>query len=143
MAISPPSDLILDVAKAADPLEIREASNRLRTLAADTGGAGFGLAFSSAQATTPSQTGLDMFRAPGASAAAPAKSPAEKFEAMVLTQFVETMLPNDAEMVFGEGSTGEIWKSMLAEQVAGQLAASGGIGVADLISDTLNKGAKA
>lgn len=143
MAISPPSDLILDVAKAADPREIREASNRLRTMASDAGGAGFGLAFASAESSAPSQTGPDMFRTSGAGAMPSGKSPAEKFEAMVLTQFVETMLPDDAEMVFGEGSTGEIWKSMLAEQVAGQLAASGGIGVADLISDTLNKGAKA
>lgn len=70
-------------------------------------------------------------------------SPAHKFEALVLHQFVETMLPDDASTVFGEGSTGEIWKSMLAEQVADQMASSGGIGIADLLSDTLNKGSVA
>lgn len=143
MAISPPSDLILDVAKAADPMEIKEAANRLKTLATDAGGAGFNLAYSSAKAGTLESAGLDMFR-PGARVDTPSqKSPAEKFEAMILTQFVETMLPKDAEMVYGKGTTGEIWKSMLAEQVAGQLAAGGGIGVADLLSDTLNQGAKA
>ncbi len=143
MAISPPSDLILDVAKAADPMEIKEAARRLKTLAANASGAGFNLAYSSAMVGSPDGAGIDVFRPGGTTDAPSQKSPAEKFEAMILTQFVETMLPKDAEMVFGKGTTGEIWKSMLAEQVAGQLAASGGIGVADLISDTLNQGAKA
>jgi hypothetical protein len=142
MAISPPSDLILDVAKAADPTEIREASNRLKSIAASGDGSGFSLAFDSARSGAPSGTSFDMFRSGSVDTGASQKSPAEKFEAMILTQFVETMLPKDAEMVFGKGTTGEIWKSMLAEQVAGQLAASGGIGVADLISDTLKQGAK-
>jgi Rod binding domain-containing protein len=62
---------------------------------------------------------------------------------MILSQFVETMLPDDSEAVFGSGTAGEIWKSMLAEQVANQLAASGGVGIAGLISDTLEKGVKA
>ncbi|WP_420415025.1 rod-binding protein [Roseibium sp.] len=142
MAISPPSDLILDVAKAADPMEIKQAANRLKTMAATASGADFSLAFDSAKAGIPGAAAFDLFR-PGSAAETPAqKSPAEKFEAMILTQFVETMLPKDAEMVFGKGTTGEIWKSMLAEQVAGQLAASGGVGVADLISDTLTQGAK-
>ncbi|QDG77436.1 rod-binding protein [Labrenzia sp. PHM005] len=142
MAISPPSDLILDVAKAADPMEIKEAANRLKTMAVNASGADFSLAFYSAKAGTPGTAGFDLFR-PGSAGETPAqKSPAEKFEAMILTQFVETMLPKEAEMVFGKGTTGEIWKSMLAEQVAGQLAASGGVGVADLISDTLTQGAK-
>ncbi|MEP3427765.1 MAG: rod-binding protein [Roseibium sp.] len=141
MAIAPPSDLILDVAKAADPMEIREATNRLRALAATATGDGFKLAYDSAAGAANS--GLDPFRTSGSVGNPAQKSPAEKFEAMILTQFVETMLPKDAEMVFGKGTTGEIWKSMLAEQVANQLAASGGIGVADIISDTLVQGTKA
>lgn len=141
MAIAPPSDLILDVAKAADPIEIREATNRLRTLAATATGDGFKLAYDSAAGATNS--GQGPFRTSGSVGNPAQKSPAEKFEAMILTQFVETMLPKDAEMVFGKGTTGEIWKSMLAEQVANQLAASGGIGVADIISDTLAQGTKA
>ncbi|MEP3047881.1 MAG: rod-binding protein [Roseibium sp.] len=141
MAIAPPSDLILDVAKAADPIEIREATNRLRSMAVNAAGDGFKLAYDSA--SDSGQSGLDPFRPSGSVSNPAQKSPAEKFEAMILTQFVETMLPNDAEKVFGKGTTGEIWKSMLAEQVANQLAASGGIGVADIISDTLAQGTKA
>lgn len=137
MAISPPSDLILDVAKAADPVELRDATSRLRSIAAGGSGEGFALAFQDA-----SSHAFDVgtrFRAAGSSNAAPAKTPGEDFEAMILTQFVETMLPDDAEQVFGKGSSGEIWKSMLAEQVATQLAASGGVGIADMINDSLTQ----
>ncbi|GAB4543404.1 MAG: rod-binding protein [Roseibium sp.] len=137
MAISPPSDLILDVAKAADPAGLAEATSRLRSIAEGASGAGFSLAFQSVSNRVTSAD--NSVRATGTHVNEAAKSPGEKFEAMILTQFVETMLPDDAEMVFGKGASGEIWKSMLAEQVATQLAASGGVGIADLISDSLQK----
>ncbi len=143
MAITPPSDLILEVSKAADPVGLREATSRLRSIAAGGSGDGFALAFKGASSrVSPDGNG---FRAAGSTAlgGSAARSPGEKFEAMILTQFVETMLPDDAEMVFGKGASGEIWKSMLAEQVATQLAASGGVGIADMISDSLEHGVKA
>jgi hypothetical protein len=140
MAIAPPSDLILDVAKAADPASLQQATSRLRTIASSATGEGFGLAF--AGASDQAGQAFDSFAKTAASSVELQKSPAEKFEAMILSQFVETMLPDNAEAVFGEGATGEIWKSMMAEQVAGQLAASGGVGIADLISGTLNEQVK-
>jgi len=141
MAISPPSDLILDVAKAADPVHMAEATNRLRSLSAGGSGEEFQLAF--ADASNHASADITGFRPAGSDAGAVARSPAKQFEAMILTQFVETMLPQETEEIFGKGTAGEIWKSMLAEQVANQLAASGGVGIADLISDTLNKGVNA
>lgn len=138
MAIAPPSDLVLDVVRAADPQDMKLAAAKLQRLAKTAGataadGTGFKTAIDYTRASTTRET----------SAQTPvfgAQSPAQKFEAMVLTQFVETMLPDDASSVFGEGNTGEIWKSMMAEQIANQLAASGGIGIAGLLSDDLNKG---
>ncbi|MHA7772929.1 rod-binding protein [Roseibium sp. M-1] len=141
MAISPPSDLILDVVKAADPVSLADATERLRSISAGGSGEGFQLAFTGA--SNRASTEMSSVRATGTDTAAVTKSPAKQFEAMILTQFVETMLPQDSEEIFGKGAAGEIWKSMLAEQVANQLAASGGVGIADLISDTLNKGVKA
>ncbi|MEM9634772.1 MAG: rod-binding protein [Pseudomonadota bacterium] len=141
MAISPPSDLILDVAKAADPVNLQEATSRLRSIASSETGEGFDLAF--AGASGRAEEAFDGFRETATTDVEQHKSPAEKFEAMILSQFVETMLPDNAEAVFGEGATGEIWKSMMAEQVAGQLAASGGVGIADLISGKLNEQVKA
>jgi hypothetical protein len=54
-----------------------------------------------------------------------------QFEAFVLQTFIQSMFPKDAEHVFGGGIAGSYWSSMLAEQVAGQVAKGGGIGIAD------------
>ena len=62
-----------------------------------------------------------------------ARKAAEEFEAFVLQSFVEAMLPREAESVFGRGTAGAFWKSMLAEQLARELTRSGGVGIARLI----------
>ena len=59
---------------------------------------------------------------------------AEEFEAFVLQNFIEAALPRDAESVFGRGTSGTFWKSMMAEQLARELSRSGGVGIADLIA---------
>jgi Rod binding domain-containing protein len=40
------------------------------------------------------------------------------------------MLPKDAQSTFGQGYAGDMWRSMLAERVADQMAASGRLGIA-------------
>jgi peptidoglycan hydrolase FlgJ len=57
----------------------------------------------------------------------------QDFEAVVLQSFIASMLPEGAEGVYGEGTAGSVWKSMLAEQIGKQMAKSGGIGIADRI----------
>ena len=49
---------------------------------------------------------------------------------MTLKTFVEASMPEDATGIFGSGTAGEVWKSMLAEQIANQMARAGGIGIA-------------
>ena len=39
------------------------------------------------------------------------------------------MLPKDAPGVFGEGAAGDMWRSMLSEQIAKQIAKSGALGL--------------
>ncbi|WP_312010205.1 rod-binding protein [Bradyrhizobium cenepequi] len=53
-----------------------------------------------------------------------------KFEAFVLQTFVESMLPQNASEVFGKGTAGTIWRSMLAEQIGNEMAKGEGIGIA-------------
>ncbi|GEO85231.1 hypothetical protein GCM10007920_42290 [Ciceribacter naphthalenivorans] len=53
------------------------------------------------------------------------------FEAVFLQNFVKSMMPDDSEAVYGKGNAGEIWKSMMAEQIGGTIAESGGVGIAD------------
>jgi hypothetical protein len=57
-----------------------------------------------------------------------------QFEAFVLQSFLQAMLPKHADSVFGRGTAGEIWKSMLAEQLASEIARSGRVGIARQIA---------
>lgn len=66
----------------------------------------------------------------------------EQFEAFVMQSFIEEMLPKSADGVFGSGLAGDYWRSMLAEQVAGQVAKRGGIGIAKMISGGDHAGIK-
>ncbi len=52
-----------------------------------------------------------------------------QFEAFVLQCFIEPMLPS-ADGVYGGGTAGGFWKSMLAEKLAVEMAKGGGIGIA-------------
>ena len=51
---------------------------------------------------------------PGASAI---RMPSAQLEAFVLQTFIQSMLPKNATHVFGKGTAGEVWKSMLAEKL--------------------------
>ncbi|WP_062014316.1 rod-binding protein [Aureimonas sp. AU4] len=60
--------------------------------------------------------------------------PEQAFESFVLRSFIEEMLPKENKAVFGSGTAGNIWRSMLAERIADEMAAGGGIGIAKAIS---------
>lgn len=61
-------------------------------------------------------------------------SPYVQFEAFVLQSFIQSMMPEKASEIYGEGTAGEVWKSMLAEKMAKQIAEHGGIGIAKMIA---------
>ncbi len=68
---------------------------------------------------------------------APATKQAEafrQFESFILQSFIENMLPKNAESVFGSGTAGGVWKSMMAEKLADQISRSGGIGIAQKLA---------
>lgn len=56
-----------------------------------------------------------------------------QFESFVLQSFIENMLPKNAESVFGKGTAGSVWRSMMAEKIADQISRSGGVGIAERI----------
>lgn len=60
--------------------------------------------------------------------------PLQKFESFVLRSFIENMMPSEDTAFFGTGTAGKIWKSMLAERIGDEMAASGGIGIADMLA---------
>lgn len=122
MSISPPSDIILDVARAAEPAALETARARLQK----AGGAATGEVFAAGVG------GSSAVRAAGQRAAKSALPEAfVKFEAMVLQTFMQSLLPKESEAVFGSGMAGDMWKSMLAEQLGKVMAERGGIGIAE------------
>ncbi len=144
MAISPPSDIVLDVASAADPAKVRAATDRLARLAADPNAtaSSFAEALAATKASTapstPTITPAAVAGMPDARdsfASATSRDPHkvyQKFEAVLLQNFVEAVLPRDTEL-FGDKNSADIYRSMMAEQLANQLAKSGRLGIAKQI----------
>lgn len=62
---------------------------------------------------------------------------ARAFEAIILRQSIEIMLPRTGQSLFGGGFAGETWRSMLAERLAEALAQVGGTGIAQAVAPSL------
>lgn len=145
MAINPPSDLVLDVAAAAQPAKLQEATARLEKARTENASEAFQAALASAAGggaspqppraepasvfTQPTPRNAPMIRKDTSQAKA-----MEKFEAYFLQTAVQDMLPKDAEHVFGSGLAGDVWKSMLAEQIAAEMAKSTKFGIAERLA---------
>jgi Rod binding domain-containing protein len=121
MSIRPPSDLVLDAVRAADPARASALSRKLAS--ADAGGGAFDVALRAASARTTFST------ASSSSAAVPSKVGAG-LEELLLTQLTQSMLPKDAASIYGSGSAGSIWRGMMAEHLARSMARSGAVGLA-------------
>ena len=144
MAAGP--DIILGVARAADAVKHREAVSRLERMsgqtmsAADTG-APSGEATSDwaadvrhAGPTTPTRSASFRAQASPTDGSDKMSDVHVQFEALLLQNMVEAMLPKDSDALMGSGTAGNIWKSMLAEKIAEQIARSGEIGIAKQIA---------
>ncbi|MCT8267859.1 rod-binding protein [Afifella sp. JA880] len=171
MSISPPSDIVLDVARAASPTRYQEAAARLTRLSPSSGTTPaaytaandafedvFGqvtkpgatgpeettkaaerpispviqMPFDSAQVLSRLKTSTSLAHSSLSSPKA-GNDPMTGFEAMFLSTFVQTMLPASSDSMFGGGQAGEMWRSMLAQQIATQMAQAGGIGIAETV----------
>ncbi|TCU37123.1 MULTISPECIES: rod-binding protein [Rhizobium] len=142
MAISPPSDLVLDVVKAADPMEVQVAQEKLKASRAAfraTSLAENGDGFSAKVLDgVTEKTGLDNVKNRAGTEEIPETY--RKFEAMVLQNFIKNMLPSESEQVYGKGATGDIWKGMMAEQLGNVISEGDGVGIAkQLYNEALRK----
>jgi len=131
VAITPATDIVLDVARAADPERYRAALERLARLRA-------GADVSPPPAFTPNPPVANTANPP-AQTTPGARSrrqldPYGQFEAFVLQSFLQSMMPRNATSVYGRGSAGEFWRSMLAEKLGDELARSGQVGIARRLS---------
>ena len=144
MAISPPSDLVLDVVRAADPAQVQEAQARLKSNRAAfeatslaEAGAGFQAAVSVLNRDSAGA------HAQGVSAVGGKAVPEHlrKFETMVLQNFVKSMMPTESEEIYGKGTAGEMWRGMMADQLGEALGKGGGIGIAESLAKSSGIGA--
>jgi Rod binding domain-containing protein len=133
MSLAPPTDLVLEVSRAADPERAAAVVEKLKALSAQ-GAAGSPGDFAAAlNASAPSVSALSIPATTPAAHALPADGADKaktKLESALLSQFIGEMLPKDAPSAFGQGYAGDMWRSMLAERVADQISASGRLGIA-------------
>src|SRR5271165_5731414 len=135
MAFHPNTYVILDVIKAADPARASLAAERLAALAAEKPAGDFAADLAKAEAGAAAAPTIarglaDARSALGAAAGAdPAAQAKVEFEAMAIDGFVRDVLPKDSPALFGEGLAGDIWRSMLSEQISRQIAKSGALGL--------------
>jgi len=154
MSIQPPSDIILDVVKAADPQRAQAMAGRLRQVSDATaaGATGFGETLAGESIATSAAAAMgaggDAFSPLGMSSVrtlsnatalasddkAGASPAYRRFEAMVLSGFVDSLLPKASSTLFGAGTAGQVWRSMLAERIADEVSKSGGIGLAQRLA---------
>lgn len=141
MSIQTATDIILDVVRAADPAVAQKAEAMLEAAS---------IRKSQQAASTPAFQETLLASADSSSigaslSARPAPDKSlesyQRFEAMILQNFIGSMLPKDSEQLYGKGTAGEIWKGMMAEQLGAALARGGGIGIAErLMGDRFTDG---
>ncbi len=168
MSISLSSDLILDVVKAADPQKAQAIATRLREASAANPSMlpANALSFNEVLADNENTPGAAPVAAPVAppmegrsplaassslalrnatalsDASAGTAPPAyRRFEAMVLSGFIVSILPEAKASLFGAGTAGQVWRSMLAERIADEVAKAGGVGLAARIAAAPANGA--
>lgn len=131
MSISPPSDIVLDVARAADPARLQAGLRKL----GESSGATFELSLASSAPPPSGSASLGALQErmrpvdPGQGHASRGET-YQGLEAFLLQTMIGAMFPQKADQSFGKGLAGDVFKSMLAEQLGTSVAKSGGLGIA-------------
>jgi peptidoglycan hydrolase FlgJ len=136
LAISPLSDIVLDVARAAEPQRLAAAQLKLAQ-GADAAPAACGgfdrVARAAARPHAPVQVdwaAASDSRAEIADRQDPRAAAWRGLEQVLLTQMLDLMLPKESAAAFGGGTAGFMWRGMLADQAARVMAKGQGVGIA-------------
>ena len=133
MSIAPPSDIVLDVAQAADPQRLQEAQAKLARMSAGTAAATDFPAVLGQKTPLPSAPPVRLPLYPTAPVVTTRPiSPYQKFEAVLLQNLVDNILPRGGGL-FGDAASSDINRSMLAEQLAVQIARTNRVGIARML----------
>ncbi|MFO1131774.1 MAG: rod-binding protein [Hyphomicrobiales bacterium] len=139
MAVSLPSDLIVDVMRNADPSRRNAAAVRLQSLGTNTNFASTADDLVQMAMEPVGNTGevlsSNLTASPGMKTHPDEKSNAYRgFEHMVLRNLFEVLLPDEKSGAFGGGPSAGVWRSMAADQLAGVYADAGGVGIARVLA---------
>ena len=135
MSIKPPTDIVMDVMRAASPQSVAAAARRLE---GDPGSTGFTTVLSEVAASSPARSAASNLARPAknsrptmsmASSAGMSKG-GFQLEALLLGNFISQMLPPETAAVMGGGQAAELWKSLMSERIAHQIAKTGKLGIA-------------
>jgi flagellar protein FlgJ len=69
----------------------------------------------------------------GSQAANKAREVGQQFEALYLRQMLEECMPKDSDDLFGQGTSGTMWRAMLIDSLATTLSKTGTIGLAQMV----------
>lgn len=131
MAITLPSDLVLDVMRGADPGRLNMAVAKFGRI--PEAPVAKDMAFTDVVSRLPKKPAAleqEVFGSTKTEAGQPQKA----FERMFLRNMLESMLPGEKSGIYGGDSSAGIWRSLTADQLAGVYADRGGIGIAQSLS---------
>jgi len=135
MSFNPKSDVILDVLKAADPSRASVAAERLAAIGVGMAPpADFSASLNEADASIRQSAAAGFANARAhlvQAAGAPIRTRRveTEFEAMAIGPFINEILPKATSGLFGGGAASDMWRSMLADEIARQIAKSGALGL--------------
>lgn len=143
MSVQPLSDIILDVANTADPVKVAAVKQRL----AEASGGDFAALLGGSERASSNgwsaSAKASFFSAPTGARIIESNTGADEakrgLETLVAKMMVEAMLPKEGEATVGKGTAGNVWRSMLADRLASELARGKGLGLLSNVS--LTKGA--
>ena len=126
MSISPVSDLVLDVARAADPRRVEAATRKLGEASGVDQTFSSALRAASSEGARISTSVAPSFEIHGGRSrkAEDAGDPYQRLGSLVLQKAIEQMMPAPSAATFGTGTAGSFWRSALAEQMTKAIAAS-------------------
>lgn len=89
----------------------------------------------------PAQRGIDLVKEkPNEKEKDRLKRAAQNFEAIFVSQLLRNMRRSNTESgLFGNGMSGDIYGSMFDEKIAEAIASKGGLGIADIIIESIKR----
>ncbi len=154
MSISPPSDILLDSLRGADPAARTASLEKLKkygqtVITPANGEPSFknqltrvqtnGMPFHASSALTQMRNDA-LLNKPQTT---PTRTALQQFEGTFIKNFIDTMQPTTTSSLYGKGTAGSVWQSFMSDAVAKKISEAGGVGIAKSLETQLVSEARA